>query len=158
MPQAPTRVQSSSDASEQLALRFVARHDRTTRDVAAFLQRKGVAASRLAAVVRKLTRQGVLDDRRYAREWLARTLARRPMGRARLEAELAARGIDTAVAREAIEHACGERSETEWAEDALRRRASRGLGRHPYRDAAALRRYGFSEETIERVLGSLEES
>ena len=92
-----------------------------------------------------------LDDRAYAVRWLEATLARRPMGRDRLRSELMARGLDEALADQAIDEGLDGMDE-----DLLARRALT-LHRHGGRLSRRrmvflLRQRGFGEETIERII------
>jgi regulatory protein len=126
-----------------LALRYLAGRDRTEAQVLAYLERRGVDAPTARGIIRRLRQQRYLDDDAYARRWAAERLQRRPMGRERLQAELLARGIPAAMAARATEHAFGDVSEEALARKVL------AVGT---RNASRLRRYGFSEETIDAVL------
>ena len=74
------------------------------------------------------------------------------MGRERLEAEMIGQGLERDTIERTLDQVYGERSERELALALLRRKydvrnpASRAAG------ATSLRRYGFTEETIEAVL------
>jgi regulatory protein len=131
-------------AAFELAIRYLARKDRTEAQVRAHLGRRRVPAAATAGVIRQLRTQGLLDDERYARRWAVQRLARRPMGRERLEAELAAQGLSRRIVAAAADAAYEGISEDDLARRALSR---------PGRGPAWLRRHGFTEETIEAVAG-----
>ena len=76
----------------QLAVRALARSDRTTAQIERMLAAKGASLSQVRAAVRRLTSLRYLDDEAFAARWADRRLARMPMGRARLEEELLATG------------------------------------------------------------------
>ena len=126
-----------------VALRYLAGRDRTEAQVLAHLERRGVQSTTARGIIRRLRQQRYLDDDVYARRWATERLQRRPMGRERLQAELLARGIPTAVAARATEHAFSGVSEEALARKVLAA-GSRNAGR--------LRRYGFSEDIIDVVM------
>jgi regulatory protein len=140
------------DPTEQAVLRYLARRDRTDAQMRAYLIRLGVSSARAGRVIKRLVEQGYLDDERYGLRWASARLARRPMGRERLEAEMIGQGLERDTIKRTLDQVYGERSERELALALLRRKydvrnpASRSAG------ATLLRRYGFTEETIEAVL------
>ncbi|MGH7205587.1 MAG: regulatory protein RecX [Nitrospiraceae bacterium] len=145
-------LSSVVDPTEQAALRYLARRDRTEAQMRAYLTRLGVSSAHVGSVIKRLVEQGYLDDERYALRWASARLARHPMGRERLEAELIGQGLDRDKTERALEQAYGGRSERDLALALLRRKydvrnpVSRSGG------SSLLRRYGFTEETIEAVL------
>ena len=82
----------SPDEWLQLAVRALARSDRTTAQIERLLAAKGASLSQIRAAVRRLTSLRYLDDVAFAARWADRRLARMPMGRARLQEELLATG------------------------------------------------------------------
>ena len=137
---------------EQAALRYLARRDRTEAQVTGLLRRRGVSAARIAAQLQRLRRLGYLNDKVYARRWAESRIARKPMGRLRLEAELLAQGLDRPLVLNTLDAVYGGRSERDLARDLLRARAAQALSQA--RQVRLLRSHGFSEETIELVVGS----
>ena len=137
---------------DQVALRYLARRDRTEAQVTGFLRRRGVSAARIVTQIQRLRRLGFLNDHVYARRWAESRIARKPMGRLRLEAELLAQGLDRPLVLNTLDAVYGGRSEPGLARDLLRTRAGKALSQA--RQVRLLRSHGFSEETIELVLGS----
>jgi len=82
----------SPDRWLQLAVRALARSDRTTAQVERLLALKGAPPAQIQAAVRRLISLRYLDDVAFAARWADRRLARMPMGRARLQEELLATG------------------------------------------------------------------
>ena len=121
----------------RIAGRALARSDLSTRRLAGRLERAGVAAAVRGDVVGTLEGAGVLDDARTA-QTRAQRLAERGYGDAAIAARLEGEGIDETVAQAAI------------AELEPERKRARGIP--PKRLAAR----GFSPETIEDVLGTLD--
>ncbi|ULA62529.1 MAG: Regulatory protein RecX [Nitrospira sp.] len=135
-----------------LAVRYLARWDRTVAQVEQFLLSKGASTSRAKQVIGRLSDLRYLDDRAYAERWIESRLARQPMGRERLLAELLGKGIQEALAEKAVQDAfCGI------DEEALARRALKVWQRKGRRvtllqAARLLRQWGFGDEAIERTI------
>ncbi|MFN3682104.1 MAG: regulatory protein RecX, partial [Nitrospira sp.] len=85
-----------------LAMKFLAARDRTTGEVQCFLEKKGASVSHIKSIITRFMQCGYLNDRAYAERWIANRLARRPMGRERLKAELMRKGIDQATIEELL--------------------------------------------------------
>lgn len=136
------------------ALHLLARRPRSTAELGRYLARLGPPET-VRAVQRRLEREGLLDDLRFARLWVTSRRARRGLGFARLRKELLARGVSREVAEEAL-RAIREEDEAELAErlaDA-RLRAYRGLKPEvaARRLGAYLARRGFPWTTVLSVL------
>jgi SOS response regulatory protein OraA/RecX len=115
-----------------------------------FLTRKGASSAQAKQVIHRLFSLHYLDDRAYASRWVKATLSRRPMGFERLKSELVARGVSEALADEVIGQELEGLDEDTLARRALRlHRRSRFLPQHK---AGLLRRRGFAEDTIERII------
>ncbi|MCS6294228.1 MAG: RecX family transcriptional regulator, partial [Nitrospira sp.] len=83
---------SSPEEWMHLAVRYLARWDRTVIQVEQFLLSKGASAPQAKQTISRLSDLRYLDDRAYAGRWVESRLARQPMGRERLLAELQAKG------------------------------------------------------------------
>jgi len=143
----------TGDAVEAAALRYLAGRDRTEAQVRGFLSRAGASASRTKDVIARFFRLGYLNDEVYAQRWAAVRLARRPMGRDRLEAELLAQGLDHATVARTLEKIYSRQNERDLARSLLSRRMGSRTRRTDAARAGLLRRYGFREELIEELLG-----
>jgi regulatory protein len=137
-----------------LAVRYLARWDRTTAQVEQFLRARGASPARVKQIIGRLSDLRYLNDRAYAERWIESRLARRPMGRERLEAELLAKGVAESVAGQAIREALRDTDEETLARRVLSgvRRTGRRLT--PLQCARLLRQRGFEEETIDRMLSA----
>jgi regulatory protein len=138
-----------------IAVRYLASRDRTAAQVERFLLHKGAAPAEVREIVGRLSRLRYVDDRAYAERWIEARLARRPMGRARLEAELLAHGVSDTLVGQAMREALRNLDEETLARCALSmtRRAGRRLT--PGQAMRLLRQRGFEEETVERIMGVL---
>jgi regulatory protein len=84
------------------ALRLLGRRDYTTAELTARLIHRGYVPEEVAATVARLVADGSLDDRRAARNHVRIATHVKSRGRVRILGELRARGIDEALAREAL--------------------------------------------------------
>jgi regulatory protein len=127
-----------------LAARSLQHRDRSRADVAARLERAGVAAEDLQATLETLERVGWVDDSRFA-SMRAAALAARGHGDAAIQADLAGSGVDA----EQIAEALGAlEPESERAKAIV---AERGAGAPTFR---LLARKGFGDDTIESVIAA----
>lgn len=142
-------------AAAAAALRYLQGRPRTAREVARHLDDKGHDSEAAAAVLADLQFQGVVDDHRFAAWYVEARLGHRPTGRLRLVQEMTERGIERAVAEEAIEAVLDP--ETEWTlalQAADGRRASlQGLppDKAKRRLAGFLSGRGFPMEIVRRI-------
>jgi regulatory protein len=135
-----------ADPHEQAALRYLARKDRTAAQIRTYLDRIGASSARIRSLIAKFHRMGYLDDRAYARRWARNRIARRPVGRERLEFELRGQGLDAATIAGTIEELYAETSERELALKLFEAGAI---------TPAFFRRRGFSEDTIEAIFSQM---
>ncbi len=131
-----------------LALRYLARTDRTAAQVERYLEDKGASRSQVRVVIRELERRGYLNDQAFATRWAEARLLRRPMGRERLKAELLMRGFEASVTERALGKAFQSISEQELACQALEGRVRRT---RPLQWVRFLRQRGFDDDTIQQV-------
>ena len=143
---------SSSEEWMHLAVRYLARWDRTVAQVEQFLLSKGASASQAKQTISRLSDLRYLDDRAYAGRWIESRLARQPMGRERLLAELQAKGIQETVAERAVREALREVDDDTLAKRALKSWQRKGRRVAVLQAVRLLRQWGFEEETIERTI------
>jgi len=129
-------------------VRYLAQRERTEAQVRAYLSRAGASAACIRSLLSRFRTQGFLDDKAYAVRWARARLARCPMGQARLEAELLAKGFDRTTVATALRQACEGTNQRALARALLALRLGRAAGDRR-RGAGLLRRYGFDEEIIE---------
>jgi regulatory protein len=149
---------SGQDAFERAAVRYLAGRDRTEAQMTAYLTRAGASPGRIRTLLDHFRARGYLNDRAYALRWAQARLRRRPMGAARLEAELEARGFARATVAEAVAQAYEGRAPREWAARLLRQRERAGTRLTAARKAGLLRQYGFEEDVIGELIGTDGES
>ena len=130
-----------------VAYRFLGRRDRTVAEVRERLEAHEVEADVIDEAIAELTRQGYLDDARYAQRFAEDRRTIDAWGADRIERRLLAVGVDPAL----IAAALGERGSAEELEAALavlRRRFSRAPADDRDRDRAlgVLVRKGYDLE------------
>lgn len=153
MPSRTTLPRSAADGYEQAAIRYLARRERTEAQVKAFLSRAGASAVCIRSLLSRFRQQGYLDDHAYAARWARARLARCPMGQARLEAELLAKGFERATVAKTVRQAYEDTNQRVLARTLLAQRLGRTASGDRRRGAGLLRRYGFEEDVIEEVIG-----
>lgn len=139
----------------QLAVRALARSDRTTSQIERLLKAKGASPAQIRAAVRRLTSLRYLDDVAFAAQWADRRLARMPMGRARLQDELLATGCPEHIVQATLRATYRKVNERDLAMQVVmlagRASSAQALGRI----ARLLGQRGFDDDTIETVMGPL---
>ena len=157
MPLRAPRSRPTTRELELAAVRYLAQRERTEAQVSTYLDRAGASASCIRSLLSRFRKQGYLDDKAFAVRWARARLARCPMGRARLEAELLAKGFDRTTVATALRQACDGTSQRALARSLLARRLGRSAGDRR-RGAGLLRRYGFEEDIVEELFGVSESS
>jgi regulatory protein len=142
-----------TDQWMHLAVRYLARRDRTAAQVERFLLRKGASPAQAKQTIGRLSDLRYLNDRAYAERWIETHLARRPMGREQLEAELLLKGVPEVVAGQAIREALRDVDEATLARRALAMVRRTGKQLTTAQSARLLRQRGFEEETVDRMIG-----
>jgi regulatory protein len=133
-------------------VRYLARCDRTAAQVERFLRQKGASPASARRTVARLSALRYLDDCGYARRWIEGCLARRPMGRERLKAELLRRGVAEPLADRTVREVLHEIDEETLARQALRLRQRGGRRLTPVQAARLLRQRGFEEDMVEQII------
>ena len=148
------------------AHRLIDHRMRTRRELAVRLRSRSRPEDVIAAVLDRLENVGLIDDGRFARQWIDERLRSRPVGLALLRRELRQKGIAAEVIESALEESASGEEETDRAYEALRRQTYRyaRLDRDAAhrRMVAFLGRRGFGQDVIyhvvHRVLDEIEES
>lgn len=149
------REVSSPDQWLQLAVRALARSDRTTAQIERLLAAKGAPPSQVRAVIRRLVTLKYLDDIAFAARWADRRLARMPMGRARLQEELLATGCPEPIVQATLRATYRKVSEQDLAMQVVMTAGRATSAQTRGRVARLLTQRGFDEDTIETVMGPL---
>jgi regulatory protein len=152
---ATDKAAPSSDQWLQLAVRALARSDRTTAQIERLLAVKGASPAQTRAAVRRLIGLRYLDDVAFAARWADRRLARMPMGRARLQEELRATGCPEHIVHATLRATYRKVSEQDLAMQVVSMAGQGHSTQKIGRLARLLNQRGFDEDTIETVMGPL---
>jgi regulatory protein len=137
----------------QLAVRALARSDRTTAQIERLLAAKGASPAQIRATVRRLIALRYLDDVAFAARWADRRLARMPMGRVRLQEELLATGCPEHIVHATLRATYRKVSEQDLAMQVVSMAEQGSSTQKIGRLARLLNQRGFDEDTIETALG-----
>jgi regulatory protein len=155
---APGSAKDPARAAYDRALAALGRRSHSACELRESLSRKGFSAEAVEGALAGLAREGWIDDARFAAEFVA-SRARRGVGRARIRAELAARGVAGEVAAAALAGGYPAEDEAQRAVEAARKKR-RSITRPGREGDAALARFlrgrGFSPGAIARALGDRE--
>jgi regulatory protein len=139
----------------RLAMRYLARWDRTVAQVQQHLHDKGASPAQVQQTTGRLSDLRYLNDRAYAERWVERRLARQPMGRNRLKAELQATGIAASLADGVIAQALLDVGEETLARLALESMQRKGRRMTLVQAQQFLRQRGFEDEVISRMIQAM---
>lgn len=151
----PDDSKSGKELAEarEAALRLLARREHSAVELKTKLVGKGWPEEQVDQVIPALAEAGLQSDRRFA-EAFARQRAGRFYGPRRIQAELAQRGIDSALTQEAIESL--EVDFAELAADFYRRRYGRDRHEPDFRERAkrsqAMYRRGFESDHLRGLI------
>jgi regulatory protein len=152
-PARPATPQPAPRGALRLAaLRLLGRRDYTSAEIARRLLDRGFLPEDVATTVAALVADGSLDDARTARSHVRVALHAKGRGRLRILAELRARGIDDAVAREALSDLSPDDDQRAIERFVARRCPAGVLPGDRDRVFRQLLRRGFPAEAISRVL------
>lgn len=141
------------------ALRLLSIRPRSVREISDRLARKGFERTAVEAVVADLAELGLLDDRKFARDWIENRQHFRPTGVIRLRQELFVKGIDREIADQAVREYKNDADEFPAALDLARRKQK--LFRKLDADTAKRRlagflaRRGYESSIVSKVLKEL---
>lgn len=139
------------------ALRLVDYRDRTKGELEKRLVRDGCDQKTTEKVVADLERAGIIDDKKFAREFLESRNRSKPLGKMRMAREMYTRGVEKDLAEEVLENYT-EEEEYENALSLARKKTKNmaGLDKESLRKIAGfLARRGFDWETISKVMDEI---
>lgn len=109
----------------------------------------------------RLKRERLLNDRKFAEEFVRTRMQSRPRGASRMISDLLARGISLTLAKEVVAETMPQTDELPLAREFVRRKQTQYAGLDGAtrwrRMAGLLARRGFGWDTIRKVLGKTEE-
>lgn len=133
---------TEASAATQKALALLARCEQCRAGLARKLLAKGFSKDTVEGVLDALEERDFLSDRRFARAWLNSRRIGHYEGRSRLLSELAARGIDKEISKEAVDSFFDEFDEEEICRKAAKKFVAQGKSGEKL--MASMQRAGFS--------------
>lgn len=143
----------------QYAWRLLSYRPRSCAELRTRLQRKGYSPMVIEQVIEQLESAGELDDMAFSRLWVGSREACKPMGRRRLQHELAAKGISPQIVSEVLAaydeekeyQLASELAREQWQKNMRRNAGGRGTRQDLQRLATWLERRGFSTGVIAKI-------
>ncbi|KZE53045.1 RecX family transcriptional regulator [Brevibacillus parabrevis] len=136
------------------ALRYLGMRPRTRSQLQAYLLDKGFDARVADEICQRCEDHGYIDDEAFAKQWVEERLRLKPRSSYMLRMELAQRGVDKAIAENAVQGVSSE-AELEAARALIEKKARRITGApNPDEERkllAMLMRKGFSHSIIQQV-------
>ncbi|MBI2845300.1 MAG: RecX family transcriptional regulator [Chloroflexi bacterium] len=139
----------------QKALNLLSYRPRSKQEIQRRLERRQVSPEIIDTVIRKLAREGMVDDLDFARWWVENREDFRPRGRALLRYELLRQGVDEETVAQAVEDIDEERSA--WRAGQGYAARLRNLDEATFRRRLTdfLRRRGFSYSVAQAVVAGV---
>ena len=153
---ADLRQADAREAAYQQALRYCAYRPRTEQEVRRHLAKHGVDEAVVEEILQRLRELSLVDDARFAREWVESRAVFRPRGIWALRQEMLAKGLPAEVVEEALAQVDEEALAKKALEKALRRYRQLPWQEMRRKIAAYLARRGFSSETVNAALNDLQ--
>ncbi|HOK53316.1 MAG TPA: regulatory protein RecX [Armatimonadota bacterium] len=145
--------------AREAALTLLDYRARTRKELERRLIQKGYSEDVVAQVIAQLEKIDLVNDERFAADWVASRVTGRPMGRSRMNWELRRKGIAPESVEEALQQVDEER-EFEMALELAERKLGGTRPSDPdakRRLASFLQRRGFYWEIVSRVLDRVSE-
>jgi regulatory protein len=143
--------------AQESALRLLDYRDRAVSEIRKRLIGNDFPEDIVEEIIDHLSRIGYLDDEKFSREWVRSRTVSKPMGKARLNWELRAKGVEQSMVEEALE-SLDDNTEYELALAAARKKVEKAdPNDQAFRNrlVSFLRRRGFGWEVINRVVDEL---
>ena len=140
------------------ALKYLGMRPRTRSQLQAYLLDKGFDAKVADEICQRCQDHGYIDDEAFAKQWVEERLRLKPRSSYMLRMELTQRGVDKAIAEDAVQGVSRE-AELEAARALIEKKARRITGApNPDEERkllAMLMRKGFSHSIIQQVRAEL---
>ena len=139
-----------------LAYRYLANRDRSARETADHLKKKGLKEAVVQETLSHLKEANYLDDRRFAEHWSRTRAENRQYGRFRLRQELLGKGVSRELIDETLDTLFESVREIDLARAVVEKKlpAMQDLDadKRKRRLTGLLQRKGFSSDVIYKVL------
>ena len=157
MRESPRRAAPPKVTALQYAVKLLAVRPYSERKLREKLLGRQYVTADVREAIERLRRERLLDDRRYAEDFVRARLQSRPRAGSRLVTDLLTRGIPLGLAKEVVVQLVPPTDEVPLARELVRRKQAQygDLDKDTRwrRLAGLLARRGFSYDTIREVLG-----
>jgi len=148
--------QDNKDKLYEKVLRFLSYRPRSEKEIRDYLKKKNASQKTSKAIIKKLKKLELIDDRSFALWWIQQRSSFRPRGRRALWFELKQKGIDQEIIKDSL---FSDKKELVLAKKAAQKKAKflKNLEFLAFRQKMTgfLARRGFDWETIKKVLEEL---
>ena len=142
--------------AQALAYRYLSHRDRSVRETADHLKKKGFEEAVVQKTLRDLKEASYLDDRRFAEHWARTRAENRYYGRFRLRQELIGKGLSKELIDETLDTLFETVKEIDLARAVVEKKLPSmqdlDANKKKSRLIGLLQRKGFSSDTIYKVL------
>ena len=152
---ASLQQEDAQEVAYQIALHLLSYRTRTEAEVRAHLMKKGIDEGIIQSVLERLQRSALLDDQRFAQEWVENRNEYRPRGRRALAYELRQKGVPDETIQAALEQLDEEELAYQAAQKKARQLKQMEWQEFKQRMYAFLARRGFSYETSAPVVARI---
>ena len=139
-----------------LAYRYLSHRDRSTRETADHLKKKGFEEAVVQKTLRDLKEASYLDDRRFAEHWARTRAENRQYGKFRLRQELIGKGLSKELIDETLDTLFETVKEIDLARTVVEKKLPTmqdlPSDKRKNRLIGLLQRKGFSSDVIYKVL------
>ncbi len=142
---------SKRDKAYDRSLHYIEIRPRSEQEIRQYLKRKQYEPELINAVAAKLYDIDLLNDERFARQWVEWRLASKPSSKRKLQAELIQKGISRDIIQEVMAEIEPE-TELEQVKALIGRKARLSQYQDRQKLMAYLARQGFSYDLIKRAL------
>ncbi|MBN1812456.1 MAG: RecX family transcriptional regulator [Anaerolineae bacterium] len=150
--------QDEIERAYERALNFLSYRPRSEAEVRRNLRGKDVEEQVVEAVVERLTRAGLLNDREFARYWVENRVQFKPRGARALRQELWEKGVPDVIVAETLESFDEENAARQVAEAGARRMAHLAPRDFCRKLSAYMERRGFSYAVIQPLIEEMLEA
>lgn len=137
------------------ALNYLDYRPRSVKEIRDYLSRKDYSNDVITSVIDKLHSAGLVDDRRFARQWIEWRANTRPRSRMQLIKELRQKGIDNEIIDQSVAE-IDDQVEIQQIKQLIAKYENRYSSREKL--LAYLSRQGYSYDVIRQAFSELESS
>ncbi len=145
-------AEDEREAAFQKAVKYLSYRDRSEAEIESHLARHGVPDEIISEIINRLKNNGLIDDKRFATQWVENRIEFRPRGRQALAYELKQKGITPTTIDEALENIDEEEMAYRAAQQHQKKISTDNWPDFRKKLYAHLSRRGFSYEAISTIV------